>query len=111
MIRAEKNRILHGAVSMEERAQRLGQYYTVLWSDRDGAGSGEVEVFFEFQQGKTGSLVKKRTSTFAAGDDSGKTVFSVIGDDYTKGGKVLSWKISLLRGGKVLDTKQSYLWE
>lgn len=111
MIRAEKNRALYGAVSMEERKQRLGQYYTVLWNDHAGAGNGEVEVVFEFQQGGSGSMIKKRSHRFAAGDSTGKAVFSVIGDDYFKGGKVLTWKISLMRGGRVLATKQSYLWE
>lgn len=111
MIRAEKNRALYGAVSMEERKQRLGQYYTVLWNDPPGAGNGEVEVVFEFQQGGSGSKIKKRSHRFPAGDHSGKAVFSVIGDDYFKGGKVLTWKVSLLRGGRVLATKQSYLWE
>jgi hypothetical protein len=111
MIRGEKNLLLYGAVSMEERKQRLGQYYTALWEDRAGAGSGEVEVVFEFQQGKTGSQIKRRTVKFDSSEVSGKAVFSVIGDDYFKSGRALAWKISVLRGGKVLDTKQSYLWE
>lgn len=109
MVRAEKNRIFHGAVSMEERRGRLGQYYTVLWNDADGAGSGHT-VVFEFQQGGSGSRIKKREVSFPAGEDSGKAVFSVIGDDYFKGGKVLVWKISLLRGKEVISTRQSYLW-
>ncbi len=110
MIRAEKNRIFHGAVSMEERRGRLGQYYTVLWNDSEGAGSSHT-VVFEFQQGGSGSLIKKRTVSFANGDASGKAAFSVIGDDYFKSGKVLAWKISLLRGKEVISTKQSYLWQ
>jgi hypothetical protein len=110
-IRGEKSKFLYGAVSMEERKGRLGQYYTVLWSDKAGTGSGEAEVVFEFQQGKSGSLIKKRVSKFSADNSEGKAEFSVIGDDYFKGGKVLSWKISLLRGGKVVSTKQSYLWK
>jgi hypothetical protein len=110
MIRAEKNRIFHGAVSMEERRERLGQYYTVLWDDSEGAGSSHT-VLFEFQQGGSGSLIKKRTVSFPAADSSGKAAFSVIGDDYFKGGKVLAWKISLLRDKEVISTKQSYLWQ
>ena len=110
MVRAEKNRIFYGAVSMEERRSRLGQYYTVLWNDADGAGSPHT-VVFEFQQGGSGSQIKKRTVSFSGGESSGKAVFSVIGDDYFKGGKVLAWKISLVRGKEVISTKQSYLWQ
>lgn len=110
MVRSEKNRIFHGAVSMEERRERLGQYYTVLWNDAEGAGSDHT-VVFEFQQGGSGSLIKKRTASFGGGESSGKASFSVIGDDYFKGGKVLAWKISLLRGKEVVSTRQSYLWQ
>lgn len=111
MLRGEKNRLLYGAVSMEERRNRLGQYYTVLWNDADGAGSGPVEVRFEYQQGASGSRIKTRSEKFSADTMSGKAVFSVIGDDYFKRGKVITWKVSLLRGGKALASKQSYLWE
>lgn len=110
MLRGEKLRLLHGATSMEERRARLGQYYTVLWEDESGAGSGEVEVRFEYQQGGSASLVKTRTERFPAGDTSGKAVFSVIGDDYFKRGKVLTWKVTLWRGGREIASEQSYLW-
>ena len=111
MVRGEKNRILYGAVSMAERKDRLGQYYTVLWNDADGVGNGEVEVLFEFQQGKTASKIKKRSQTFPASDPSGKAVFSVIGDDYFKSGKVLAWRVTVSRGGRTLDQERSYLWK
>ena len=111
MVRGEKNRILHGAVSMAERKGRLGQYYSVLWNDTEGVGSGEVEVLFEFQQGKTASKIKKRSQTFPASDTSGKAVFSVIGDDYFKSGKVLAWRATVSRGGRVLAQERSYLWK
>ncbi len=111
MARNEQMRRLHGAVSMEERGQRLGQYYTAIWRDPAGVGSGEVEVRFEYQQGKTGSRVKRSSKRFAAADATGTAEFQVVGDDYFKGGRVLAWKITVLRGGRVLDSKQSYLWD
>lgn len=111
MVRMEKGRLLRGAVSMEERRQRLGQYYTLVWSDPNGAGTGDVEVVFEYQQGATASQVKRMTRTFQAADTHGTAEFSVIGDDYFKGGKVLAWKASVLRGGRELGSRQSYLWQ
>ncbi|RYD38557.1 MAG: hypothetical protein EOP87_01355 [Verrucomicrobiaceae bacterium] len=111
MLRGEKSRLLHGAVSMEERRGKLGQYYTVLWNDADGAGSGPVEVRYDYRQGSSGSRIKTRSETFSAETSSGKAVFSVIGDDYFKRGKVIGWKVTLLRGSRVLSTKQSYMWE
>jgi hypothetical protein len=111
MIRAEKQRRLHGAVSMQQRRERLGQYYTLIWEDAAGVGQGEVELRFEFQQGATGSLIKRRQANFPASEASGVAEFAVIGDDYFRNGRVLAWKATLLRGGRVVATRQSYLWQ
>lgn len=111
MIRMEKSRRLRGAVSLEERRQRLGQYYTVLWSDPAGAGRGPAEVIFQYQQGGSASRVKRMTKEFPAADSAGKAEFAVIGDDYFERGRVLAWKMTLRRGKTLVAAKQSYLWE
>lgn len=110
MVRMEKARRLHGAVSMEERRQRLGQYYTLLWHDPEGAGQDTVEVLFEYQQGATASRVKRMTKSFPASAKEGVAEFAVIGDDYFTGGKVLAWRASIRRGNRELASSQSYLW-
>lgn len=109
MVRGEQLRLLHGSVGINERAQRLGQYYTVLW--HDATGSGPVEVIFEYQQGGTASRVKRFAQRFPAGETSGKVEFSVIGDDYHQGGRVLAWRCKLLRDGRELASRHSYLWQ
>lgn len=111
MVKMEKSRRLHGAVSMEERRQRLGQYYTILWNDPAGVGRGEVELRFEYQQGATGSRIKRAVRRFPAAESGGTFEFAVIGDDYFEGGRVLAWKTTLLRGNHELATRQSYLWQ
>ncbi len=111
MIRMEKERRLRGAVSMAERKERLGQYYTFVWSDAAGVGDGPVEVVFQYQQGATGSLVKRMVKNFPAQDASGTSDFAVIGKNYFEGGKVLAWKATVTRGKKQLATRQSYLWQ
>ena len=111
MVRMEKERHLHGAVSMAERRQKLGQYYTLLWHDPAGVGQGAVEVVFQYQQGATASLVKHMTRKFPANTAEGIVEFAVIGDDYFKGGRVLAWQASVRRGGRLLATRRSYLWQ
>ncbi len=111
MTRMEKQRRLHGAVTLADRRNRLGQYYDIFWNDAAGANQGPVELIFEYQQGATASLVKRMSHTFPASDTSGTAEFSVIGDDYFKGGKVLAWKVTLLRGDRTTATRQSYLWQ
>lgn len=110
MVRMEKARRLHGAVSMAERKQRLGQYYTLLWSDPAGAGQGPVEVVFQYQQGASASRVKRMTKLFPASAKEGVADFAVIGDDYFTNGKVLAWNATVRRGERELAARSSYLW-
>lgn len=109
MVRGERMRRLHGAVGVNEQIDRLGYYYTVLW--RDDTGSGPVEVVFEYRQGSSGSRVKKMSQSFPEGGDSGKAEFSITGQDYQKGGKVLAWRCRLLRDGREVASRHSYLWQ
>ncbi len=109
MISMEKARRLHGAVSLEERRKKLGQYYTITWSD-PSIRQGPAKLVFLYQQGATASLVKKAERTFLPSAIEGRGEFTVIGDDYFKGGKVLAWKVTLSRGGKEIASEQSYLW-
>lgn len=111
LVKMEKERRLHGAVSMAERRNKLGQYYALIWNDSAGAGQGEVEVIFQYQQGASASLVKRMVHGFPAVDAKGTAEFAIIGDDYFKNGKVLAWKATLLRGKRVIGTRQSYLWQ
>ena len=111
LVKMEKDRRLRGAVSMAERGARLGQYYTLIWSDAAGVGQGEVELVFQYQQGATASRVKRMVRNFPASDSAGSVEFAVIGDDYLKGGKVLAWKATLQRGKQVVASRQSYLWQ
>ena len=111
MVRMEKLRRLHGAISMEERRQRLGQYYTLSWHDAKGVGTGPVEVLFEYRQGKTASQIKRMSELYPAEVAEGVVEFAVVGDNYFDNGKVLAWRASVSRGGEELASKQSYLWE
>lgn len=108
MARHERIRRFHGAVSMEERRQKLGQYYTILWQAEAGV---EKEVLFEYQQAKSGSKIKTMKRDLDSNASSGKEEFSVIGDNYFDNGRVLTWRISLIVDGKTIASEQSYLWE
>jgi hypothetical protein len=111
MIKMEKERRLRDAISITDRRNRLGKYYTLLWSDPLGVSQGEVELVFEYQQGASASLVKRISYHFPASSTKGQAEFAVIGDNYFNGGRVLTWKATLLRKQRVLATRQSYLWQ
>jgi hypothetical protein len=97
-------------VSRSEREDRIGQYYTVQWWDADGVGE-PVEVVFDYQQAATGSRVKRETRGFAADATSGIAEFRFIGETFRRDGRVLAWRVALLRGGRELASEQSYLWQ
>lgn len=111
LVKMEKLRRLHGAVSMAERREKLGQYYTLIWSHPEGKALGPVQLIFQYQQGATASRVKRMVRSFPASETEGIAEFAVIGTDYFQGGKVLAWKATLERGGKAIASRQSYLWQ
>lgn len=109
MIRGERQRRFHGAIGVGEQGDRLGYYYTVLWNDDTSGGAGEL--VFEFQQGASGSRVKKMVHRISPGESSGKAEFAIIGEDYRKGGRVLAWRCKLIRDGREVASRRSYLWQ
>jgi hypothetical protein len=109
MLRGEYQRRMHGAIGVREQGERLGYYYTVLYNGTSGSGPGKV--VFEFQQGSTGSRVKKMTHDIPTGESKGRAEFAIIGQDYQKGGKVLAWRCKLYRDGREVASRQSYLWQ
>lgn len=109
LIDAEEKRRMYGAVGVREQEQRLGIYYDVFWSD-DAVGE-PIRVVFEYQQASTASKVLKKVQDFSPDTRKGKAEFQVIGDDYLKAGRVLAWKCTLLRGGRKVASRHSYLWE
>lgn len=112
MTRMEMQRRLRGAVSMEQRRQRLGQYYTILWHIPAAQDTGEsIRVVFEYQQASTASKILKSEKSFAPHTLKGQTEFSIIGENFFKRGRVLAWQISLYQGQTLIDSKRSYLWK
>lgn len=109
VVRAAKLKRLYGAVSLEEREQRLGDYYTVDWDGPAGQEAQSVRVVFEYRQAATGAKVLTKVEE-RPGTARGTVEFSVIGEAYEQGGRVLAWRIRLYRGGELVDTKRSYLW-
>ena len=109
MVRAEELKRFYGAVTMEEREQRLGDYYTVSWSGPAGQEAQSVRVVFEYRQAATGAKVLKMEEE-RPGTARGQVEFTVTGETFQEGGRVLAWRIWLYRGGELVDTERSYLW-
>ena len=108
-INFEKDYILHGAVTKQEREARQGHYYSVFWKVTDR--SQPVKVRLEYRQMKTGAKVMMVEQEIASPKGSNITKFTIIGEPYVTNGAVTSFRISLVRGKEVLAEEKSYLWE
>ena len=104
MVRGEQMYRLKGAVTLEERRERLGDYYTVTWR---ALGAQPTRIVMDYQQAATGAEVLRQSRDLASDVAEGKEEFSVVGVDYNKGGRVLAWRIRLLQGDRVLAEKRS----
>lgn len=81
MHRSQATYLLHGAVSQQQRLQRLGQYYFVTWNDAHPEQAATLIMMY--RQGKTGSAVLNKSISYPAGRKGGTqhSVFEFTGDE------------------------------
>jgi len=109
MVRGEQMHRMRGAVTIEERSQRLGQYYSVSWKN-DGSATGPLKILMDYQQSATGSKVLTMSKDLPAGEEAGRVEFIISGESYRTNGRVLAWRIRMMSGSKVISEKRSYMW-
>ena len=107
MMRFEKRYHLYGAISRQEQKALEGHYYVFTWSDKERS---PATVRLETRQMNTGSKVTTREIDVDRVRRRNHTRFEIIGDEYTIDGKVTAWRVSIVRGGQVVASDQSYLW-
>lgn len=108
-LRFEREHYLHGAYTAAEQIARTGHYYTAMWRADDR--SQPVTVQFEYRQANTALQVKKLEQVITDVRKNNETKFTVIGPEYTVGGRVTAWRVSILRGKEELASQDSYLWK
>jgi hypothetical protein len=107
MIRFEQRHHLHGAITRKQRKERQGHYYVFWWNDRQLT---PVIIRLEYRQETTGVNTRVQEIAVNAPRHSNKTRFQVTGADYQTGGRVTSWRVSIIRDGTIIAHDQSYLW-
>lgn len=111
-LRAHAQFAMYGANSEKERKLRQGDYYFLRWYDAEPTQPVKIEMLYT--QALTGADVLKRTVEYKeprASAGSRKETFHFIGEERAKRGDVMTWKVNLYCGGKLVDSLQSYLWE
>lgn len=110
-LQANAQYVFFGANSSKEMKRRLGDYYFVNWYDAEP--EKPVRLVMHYTQALTGSQVLTRTAEFTEPRSSSgyrKTRFFFSGPDRQKNGDVLSWRLELYCGDKLMDSRQSYMW-
>ena len=100
---------MYGAVGAVDTANRQGMYYTLHWRVQDV--NQPVILRMEYRQNKTGLALHTQEQRLVPNKKKNVSSFNIIGNEYTAGGRVTSFRFSLLRGKQVLDQKRSYLWD
>jgi len=108
MINHQPSQYLHGAISTEERLQRLGNYYTVTWGVENH--SAPVTLRFEYRQAYAGTEIREQVVTVDNIRKNNKTNFQITGNDYATDGRVVAWRISLEQDNNILGQETSFLW-
>lgn len=104
----ERNALLHGAITNQERLARQGNYFTIFWETEDRQ---PTTVRLEYRQANTGLTVKKVEEEVTSPKKHHVTKFAFNAEDYVTNGRVTSWRASLVRGKDTIADYKSYLWE
>ena len=111
-LRSHAKYVLYGSESKKEMEDCVGDYYFVTWYDAEP--TKPVKVLMRYTQAASGSDVQVEEKVYNQPRESAASHterFFFIGDSRRKKGDVLSWRMELYVDGKLVDSKQSYLWE
>lgn len=109
MIYTEASYYLHGALTNQERADRVGNYYTIYWETEDEVSP--VNIQFQYRQANTGSEVKMQEQTFTNHKGKGRAKINILGQDYRRDGRVIAWKATATQNGVEIGSQASFLWK
>ena len=108
MLDFEKKYWDHGAILKKDLEGRQGNIFVINWQN-DGAARDFI-VRLDYRQANTRERVMTKVQRYENFEGFEKTVIKVVGDDYLRGGVVNSWRISIVRDGKIVAQEKSFIW-
>ena len=103
----ERQRMTFGAVDGYQIRQRYGNYYTFFWRTSQRA---DVTVRLEYRQAALGNYVMAMERYYPEAKGSYRSDFDTAGDAYLEFGRVTSWRVLLIVGGRIVALRQSFMW-
>lgn len=104
----ERSYRLYGAVTKVDQRERFGQYFDFFWRSRRPA---DVTVRFEYKQENLRAFTQSKEIAYHGVHGTNRSEFRVIGDEFADDGKVLAWRCLLLKHGRIVAEKRSFLWD
>ena len=98
----------HGAVTTAQFESRRGHYYIVSF-ENNGAPS-DLTLRMDYRQTLSREKVTTLEIPYKSLQGSAKGRFSIAGDTYKAYGDVNSWRISVVRNGKIVAQARSFIW-
>jgi len=108
MLDYEKKYWDHGAILQKEIQGKQGNIFVINWNN-DGKPA-DFMVRVDYRQANTRERVMTKVERYENFDGYEKTVIKVVGDEYLRGGVVNSWRISIVRDGKIVAQEKSFIW-
>jgi hypothetical protein len=98
----------YGAVTKAQAEALMGHYYTVNFTN-DGPPA-DIIIRMDFRQSLSRDKVNTLEVPFKAAKGGYKQRFVIAGEMYRVYGDVNSWRISVVKDGKIVAQKKSYVW-
>jgi hypothetical protein len=108
VIQEEFDYFNYGAVTKAQREARKGHYYIVSFTNEGPAT--DLSIRMDFRQLLSRDTVNTLEVPFKGAKGDYKQQFVIAGDMYRAYGDVNSWRISVVRDGKIVAQKKSYVW-
>ena len=107
MLDYEKKYWDYGAILQKDIQEKQGNIFVINWQN-DGQ-PGDFTVRLDYRQANTRERVMTKTREYKNFGGYEKTVIQIVGDDYLRGGVVNSWRISIVRDGKIVAQEKSFI--
>jgi hypothetical protein len=90
---------------------QIGEYYFIEWKcSKIPRGGEKIQLQFEYRTVNDSTLKKKNIDVFVDRGGFFQTPLERKGEIFLKEGRVESWKVTILKEGKILDYRTSALW-
>ncbi|MDR1191158.1 MAG: hypothetical protein LBK60_05750 [Verrucomicrobiales bacterium] len=108
VLRQEFKYFNHGAITNGQRAERIGHYYIVNVTN-DGPAA-DLIIRMDFRQLLSRDAVNTLEAEFKNSRGDYKQQFVIAGEQYRTHGDVNSWRVAVVKDGKIVAQKNSYVW-